>query len=1196
MLLTAVLMITALAGNGIYTGSVQAAGTADTADLRLLFTSDLHGQLTTVDYETGGAYNEGSLAKVATLIQNARNEKGINNTMLFDGGDNMYDYTTDYIYNYDEKAVQPHFSALASLGYDAITLGNHDFEYTLPYIQYQYDSTGLTDKVVLSNVKDANTGASIWNETKMFEKVLTTKQGHQMSVKVGVIGETIPTLSKKRQNYTGVLTTEDIVENATREADALKAAGADLIVVVAHSGIGEENPEKMATDAGYALTKIPNVDVVLCGHRHAFFCADGKTQYDKMSGVDPATGLVNGKNLVMVKNRGAGIAVVDLTLSNESGNVQICERKSSLRKVTVDVQADPNINNNYFGDWAGIFMSDRSAILSELASSARLQNYFGTIEDSGAIQLMNDIKISYGLDYINNVDTNYQNYPVVAVSKYLKYGAEDGADYIDISGQFTRANMYDLIDYRTSLYVFTITGAQIREWLEWSASAYEQPGGNVLASPAPPAADTAPPATSAAVASTDTPEPAVSPSQGGITDGQGEESEPASTVQNRIFRQTAAILKGTAGDYQDVLDGIIKNYKGEQSLQSVLREEWISDWSNFYIFDGVEYTIDTSVAPRYDQDGNKINDSRRITSLTRNGVPVSDGERFILVGNKISSIPLLSQIEKQELYHGNTDICRNYVVNYINKLSLTGTMKNTQDNNWRVNYNTGYQYLVRTGERSQELTDSRKWIKGLLSTENRFHYYQADFSQMSSSDQTGPNVVALALKDVETNKNVKVAVQATDVSGVVSVKYLKGKYLMNSAVWDFALNMTDNYFECDENSIYSILAEDLFGNKTLTYVRINNINKSALEAPKVDSYTNRKQYITGTAEPNANIYFELQNGNVYSDTVKEDGTFKYALVPQKSGAKVYVYVTDDEGRASSRTVVTVKRTGPNKPVLSEVETRSRQVSGSLNDTYVYPVVIVNDKTAYMANDGTKAIYENSELYDAKYKVVEVEMNMTDSGSFSFEMESLQKKGIKIDLRTLDAIGRKSMLTRQKVKQTVPAKPSADQVTNQAKKVKIYSEEKCDSASVKIGKKVYTVKKSKYISKEQAYRYSVTIPRTDSGVSLKYYVTNVKGDSPKVSMTKTEVVPNTPKLNSVKAKKKVITGSVHLVGSDDEVKTVANTKTKVYVYVNKKKYTAKIKANGTFRVKVKKKLASGDKITCQAKNLKGKSLKRVKKVK
>ena len=66
--------------------------------------------------------------------------------------------------------------------------------------------------------------------------------------------------------------------------------------------------------------------------------------------------------------------------------------------------------------------------------------------------------------------------------------------------------------------------------------------------------------------------------------------------------------------------------------------------------------------------------------------------------------------------------------------------------------------------------------------------------------------------------------------------------------------------------------------------------------------------------------------------------------------------------------------------------------------------------------------------------------------------------------------------------------------------------------------------------------------------------------------------------------------MHLVGGKDGVNTVKSTKTKVYLYVNGKKYTGKVKNDGSFSVKVKK-LKKKDKLVCMARNLNGVSLKR-----
>ncbi len=1147
----------------------HAEGTGDEAKLRIVFTTDLHGQLSNVDYSTGAAYNTGGLSKVMTLLKAAREEAGEANTLTFDLGDVMYDYTTDYIYDYDENEIQPMYQAMAAVGYDAITLGNHDFEYTLPYIQKQLSATGLADKVVVSNITDATTGAHVWNRNKMIEKMLTTPNGGQVKVRVGVIGETIPTLSKKRCDYTGVLKGEDIVSNVTQEAQILKANGADIIVVLAHSGVGEENPVAMDENVCYALTKIPEVDVVLSGHKHAFFCADGTTKYDKYPGVDTTTRLVNGKNLVMVANNGKGIGMVDLGFTGNAESCSLVSRKSVLRKVKKDTASDDAISA-YMGKWATTFLNDSNKILCELGESSRMENYFGTIEDSGVMQLLNDVAISYGLQYKNVTNPQYKDLPIVAAAAYNRYGAGSGEDYYDISGNFTKADLYQMISYRIQLWSYVVTGSQLKEFLEWSASSYEMPGAPIASPPV----STAP--------ATPTTEAAVSTGAAASADGED--------IKNTI---SGAVIGDNKQESQSIglIDKLL-SYEGAKPIQFLLQEEWRTNWSNFYIMDGIEYQLDTSVEPRYDQTGKMIHDTHRVKSLTRNGQPIADTDQVLLILNRLPGTILPSQFTTEGLGKYSAANTRIFFESYLDEQSMCGTMKHNVDNNWSVKTSNNYQYVIKSGAGSADVAEKKSWFRELLDDTEDFYYYLADFSDKNGNDTTGPSVNVKSLNEVETNKDVPVAVQATDGSGIYAVRYLLGKYAIDSGAWDNAPIVDGSSFLCKENGVYSVMAMDVYGNRSIRYIRINNINKSVLEAPKVATYTNRKSYIEGTAEPDATIYFEVESGDIYKTVVKIDGTFKYELPPQNADTKIFVYVVDDEGRASARTVVTVKRTGPNKPVLNKLVTSSRNLSGELNDANVYPVFFIDSKKiVYMQEDETRSFYEKSEIFDPQYTIQYLNFNINEKGQYSFDLPELLPAESKVRMRTLDVASRNSMGTSRTVKQTVPAKPTMSEVTNLSKKVKVFTEEQCTSATLKVGKKIYTIRKATYVKSKKLYRYTQKISRSDSGVSVQAYLTNVKGNSEKLKVTKKEVVPDTPKLNKVRPGARKITGHVDVVGDStgEEEVTVSSTNTKVFVYVGKKKYSAVINFEGDYRVKLKKPAAAGDKIRVKARNAKGASL-------
>lgn len=1118
-------MIISLFGGAGVSRTARAEGN-DTARLRILFTSDVHGQVANVDYEKGAAlFANGSLAKCNTLMKQARAEVPAGNTLQFDLGDDLYDYTTDYIYSADEKEIQPIYQAVAEMGYDAITLGNHEFDYTLQYLKYQLDSAGLTDKVVLSNVRDANTGQNIWAKNRIIQRTLTTAGGGSVTVNVGLIGVTAPVLSKKRTNYAGILTVDDIVASATQQARDLKAAGADIVLVLAHSGVGSETPANMDNNCGYALTKIPEVDVVLCGHKHSFFCADGTTEYDKLPGVDTGTGLVNGKNLVQVKNRGAGIGVVDLDISGEGGAAHIVGRQSSLRKVTAQVEADPQIVSK-MDKWTNTFLSDCTEILCDMSSDTRLQNYFGNVEDNGAVSLLNDIKISYGLQYINNEDTSLAGLPVVAASSYLRYGSGDGNDYVDISGEFKRSDIYNLIDYKTGLYVYKMTGAQIREWMEWTASYYETAGQNPYISP----------------------------------------SKPAT---------------GSMIDW---------NYDSDKSLQPVFQDQYATDWSNFFVFDGLEYTIDTTRPARYNTEGKKISDSQRITSLTRDGQAVTDDQTFVVVGHRMPAGELGKALLSTKLDSTSTAAYRKYIEHYIDNLSLTGVMKNYQDNNWKVNFSGQQNYLLHTGIGSSELPSTPDWIDRILEENEGYVSYLAHPDQKDTKDVTGPNLNVVSLNEDETNRNVTLKVQATDISGIRNLVYLPGKYSADSSLWGQSYAVENGTISATQNGTYSVLAEDGVGNRSIRYIRIDNIDQSILEAPKCAGFTNKKTKVTGTAEPGATLYVDILGGSKYSTTVKTNGTFSCKIGAQKADTKLFVYVVDGAGRASARTKLTVKRKGPNKPVLAPVKVASKRITATLNDTNTYPVFIM-DNTVYLDKDGVEDLYKKSSLYKSSYKVVKLKTNV-ESEKLVMRVTQFPKVGQKATLYCLDAASRVSLASGRTIVDTVPDRATVDPLTNVSRKINLYSDEKCKQAMVKIQKKKYVTKKAKYVSSLGLYRYTISIPRTDSTETIRAYLINKNGKSKAVKVKTSLHAPDAPTVDKVKKGDKVITGKVDLVktGSQETV-TVSNSKTKVYVYVNKKKFKALVSEDGHYEAAVHK-VPAGAKITVKAKNANGSSLKTV----
>lgn len=895
-------------------GKAEAAA-ADRADIRFVFTTDLHGRLTTKDYELNKSFQTGSVAKAYTLIQGARAEKPDGNTFTFDLGDVLYDYTTETIYGMEPETVQPIYKAMAKMGYDAVVLGNHEFDYGFDYIMQQMTDSGLRDICVVSNLKYSKSKSHVFEENMILSRKVTTQNGKQVTVKIGVIGETVPVLSKKRENYIGTLIAEDIVDNTTEQAKKLKSQGADVVVVLAHSGFGAENPAEFSKDASYALTKIPEVDVVLGGHAHTQFPSQSSavSSYYNYNGVDKNTGLVNGKNLVMANDKGQSIGVADITLEMEGKNKKIVKRSSAVRNVKSTTPASSMVEQA-FGKWKEYFEEVSANTVGTLEGGQKLENYFGLVEDSSVMQLLNNAKISYGIKTLAD-NANFQNHPIVAVSNYVRYGQLSADDFVSLTGNLTEGNLSALAAFNKYVFLYEVSGYQIKEWMEWSASAYE------------------------------------------------------TTSKTKTWSD-------------ETMNRLMK----EKGLKSLVSEEWLDEWSSFYVFDGISYSIDPSVEPRYDFYGKKINSTNRIKNITYNGVPVTDTMKFVLASEPLtgSKIGALQGIENNFITKGITTNIK-VLMDYVKQLGAMGPIKAEKDNNWSLKLPASYQYIVKASRDAVINKSVNKWYQGDAGTSDQYSYYIGKGTE-GAADTDGPNVVVASTNGRVTNKNIRISVRATDMSTIKKLTYLPGKYEKEFFRYGVAETIKDNSFTVIENGIYTVYAEDEWGNGTIEYVNVDNISTSVLQIPVIKSYTNRMSTIQGTAEPNATIYFITDDGKEYESTVKENGTFSFSLPSQDAGKQVVTYVKDSSGRVSSKVVLDVKRTGANQPYAEKVSNVQSAVRGKTNDRNTGVIMTAGD-IVYVPRGGTED-YKISDKFDEKKTIVETDINVESSGNYTIKVPPL----------------------------------------------------------------------------------------------------------------------------------------------------------------------------------------------------------------
>ncbi|ONH01342.1 2',3'-cyclic-nucleotide 2'-phosphodiesterase [Bacillus cereus] len=448
-----------------------------TVNLRILETSDIHVNLMNYDYYQTKTDNKVGLVQTATLVNKAREEA--KNSVLFDDGDALQgtplgDYVANKI-NDPKKPVDPSYThplyrLMNLMKYDVISLGNHEFNYGLDYLNKVISKTEFP--VINSNVykddKDNNeeNDQNYFKPYHVFEKEVEDESGQKQKVKIGVMGFVPPqVMNWDKANLEGKVKAKDIVETAKKMVPKMKAEGADVIVALAHSGVDKSGYNVGMENASYYLTEVPGVDAVLMGHSHT-----------------EVKDVFNGVPVVMPGVFGSNLGIIDMQLKKVNGKweVQKEQSKPQLRPIADSkgnplVQSDQNLVNEIKDDHQATIDYVNTAVGK---TTAPINSYFSLVQDDPSVQLVTNAQKWYveKLFAENGQYSKYKGIPVLSAGAPFKAGGRNGATYYtDIpAGTLAIKNVADLYVYPNTLYAVKINGAQVKEWLEMSAGQFNQ--------------------------------------------------------------------------------------------------------------------------------------------------------------------------------------------------------------------------------------------------------------------------------------------------------------------------------------------------------------------------------------------------------------------------------------------------------------------------------------------------------------------------------------------------------------------------------------------------------------------------------------------------------------------------------------------------------------------------------------------------
>ena len=502
---------TAMLGVVVLAASLAACGGSDgdsnanagaTATLAVLETTDLHFNVRSYDYFKLAEDKTYGFERTATLVRAARKEFA--NTLLVDNGDTIQGTAlADY-----EATISPipctqqlsMYKAMGALGFDAGTLGNHEFNYGLPFLNQvlggglDVDGVDATKKcagagypTVLANVYSSKTKKPLVQPYTLLERTVVAKgtdgKEVKLPIKIGVIGFTTPGIMNWDKRYLeGKVYTEGAVESATKYVPELRAKGADIVVALLHGGLDSAAYSPTMENPGLHLSKVAGIDAMVMGHQHGVFPDTAATPSFNLPGVDHKAGTVNGVPAVMASSWGKALGVVQLALQWDGAKwvVNKAASKSELRNIQSKNAAGANVYVEPDATIAALIETQHQAAIKYVKTPIgqtdfRMSTLFADVGDPGAIQIVNQAQQAYVAAYIKANLPQYAALPVLSVSAPFKSGFQGGADYTDVAvGPLAINNAADLYLYPNTVYAVKVNGADIKNWLEAAAKRFNQ--------------------------------------------------------------------------------------------------------------------------------------------------------------------------------------------------------------------------------------------------------------------------------------------------------------------------------------------------------------------------------------------------------------------------------------------------------------------------------------------------------------------------------------------------------------------------------------------------------------------------------------------------------------------------------------------------------------------------------------------------
>lgn len=395
-------------------------------DLVVAATTDVHGRLRGWDYYANAPDSVRGLSRAATIIDSLRRGASVS-PVVVDAGDFLQGNPLTYVAaRVDSEMPHPVIAAMNAIMYDAVVIGNHEFNYGLPTLDRAVRQADFAMLAANVYTPDGKQPFRPW--------AVSTRRG----IKIAIVGATTPgAMLWDRDNLAGKLVIRDIVPEVRTAVRDARDAGAVVVIVVVHSGLNEPSSyDTVSTGVGSENVaarlahEVPGIDLLVYGHSH-------KEMADTVIGTTL---------LMQPRNWATSVAVAHLLIERRDGRWRVVAKRSQV-VATARHRENPQV-----------------VAVTQEGHRAAVQYATTAIGTTPVAWRADSARVAPTalIDFILDVERR-------ASGAQLASTAAFSLDASLAAGPITVARLSALYPYDNTLRAVKLSGAQLRAYLEQSA-------------------------------------------------------------------------------------------------------------------------------------------------------------------------------------------------------------------------------------------------------------------------------------------------------------------------------------------------------------------------------------------------------------------------------------------------------------------------------------------------------------------------------------------------------------------------------------------------------------------------------------------------------------------------------------------------------------------------------------------------------